>query len=80
MRRRDFITLLGGAAVAWPLTARAQQPERMRRIAMLMSTAADDPEGKARFTAFKQGLQQLGCDDGRNAQILFPGSFSFRSA
>ncbi|HYU12731.1 MAG TPA: ABC transporter substrate-binding protein [Stellaceae bacterium] len=68
MRRRDFITLLGAAA-AWRLGARAQQPERVRRIGVLMSTAADDPEGKARFTAFKQGLQQLGWDDGRNARI-----------
>jgi putative tryptophan/tyrosine transport system substrate-binding protein len=69
MRRRDFITLVGGTAAAWPLEARAQQSEQMRRIGVLMSTAADDPEGKARFTAFKQGLQQLGWDDGRNARI-----------
>jgi ABC-type uncharacterized transport system substrate-binding protein len=69
MKRRQFITLLGGAAAAWPLAARAQQGERVRVIGVLMSTAADDPEGKARFTAFKQGLQQLGWDDGRNARI-----------
>jgi putative ABC transport system substrate-binding protein len=69
MNRRQFITLLGGAAAAWPLAARAQQGDRMRRIGVLMSTAADDPEGKARFTAFKQGLQQLGWDDGHNARI-----------
>jgi len=69
VRRREFITVLGGAAAAWPLAARAQQGERMRRIGVLMSTAADDPEGKARFTAFKQGLQQLGWDDGHNARI-----------
>jgi len=69
VKRRAFITLLGGAAAAWPLAARAQQGERMRRIGVLMSTAADDPEGKARFTAFKQGLQQLGWDDGHNARI-----------
>src|SRR5262245_21606934 len=67
-RRRDFITLLGGTAV-WPLAARAQQGERMRRIGVLMSTAADDPEGRARITAFLGGLQQLGWTDGRNAQI-----------
>jgi putative ABC transport system substrate-binding protein len=69
MRRREFIALIGGAAAAGPLAARAQQGERMRRIGVLMSTAADDPEGKARFTAFKQGLQQLGWDDGHNARI-----------
>ena len=55
--------------MAWPLTARAQQPERMRRIGVLMSLAADDPEGQARLTAFLQGLQQLGWTDGRNVRI-----------
>ena len=60
IKRRDFITLLGGAAAAWPLAARAQQPERIRRVGVLMSTAADDPEGQARIAAFHQGLQQLG--------------------
>jgi ABC-type uncharacterized transport system substrate-binding protein len=69
VNRREIIALLGGTAAAWPLEARAQQSEQMRRIGVLMSTAADDPEGKARFTAFKQGLQQLGWDDGRNARI-----------
>jgi putative tryptophan/tyrosine transport system substrate-binding protein len=69
MKRRQFITLLGGAAVAWPLTARAQQPERMRRIGVLMGQAADDPEAKARVAAFLQGLQQLGWADGRNVRI-----------
>jgi putative ABC transport system substrate-binding protein len=69
MKRRQFITLLGGAVAGWPLEARTQQSEQMRRIGVLMSTAADDPEGKARFTAFKQGLQQLARDDGRNARI-----------
>jgi putative ABC transport system substrate-binding protein len=69
VRRRQFITLLGGAAVAWPLTARAQPRERMRRIGVLMSLAADDPEGQARLTAFVQGLQELGWTDGRNVQI-----------
>ena len=69
MKRREFITLLGGAAAAWPLAARAQQGERMRRIGVLMSTAADDPEGQARIAAFLQGLQQLGWTDGRNVRI-----------
>ena len=69
MKRRKFITLLGGAAVAWPLAARAQQAERMRRIGVLMSTATDDPEGQARIAAFAQGLQQLGWTDGRNVRI-----------
>ena len=75
MQRREFITLLGGAAAAWPFTARGQQPERMRRIGVLMSVTADDPEGKARFTAFQQGLQQLGWVDGRNVRfdIRWPG-------
>jgi putative ABC transport system substrate-binding protein len=68
MKRRDFITLLGGVT-AWPLAARAQQPERMRRIGVLMSTAADDTESTARLTAFLQGLQQLGWTDGRNVRI-----------
>jgi putative tryptophan/tyrosine transport system substrate-binding protein len=68
MRRREFITLLGGAA-AWPLVATAQQPDRMRRIGVLMSVAADDPEGQARMAAFLQGLQQLGWTDGRNVRI-----------
>src|SRR5215813_781353 len=68
MKRREFISLLGGAAT-WPLAARAQQSERMRHIGVLMSTAADDPEGRARIAAFLSGLQQLGWTDGRNAQI-----------
>jgi putative tryptophan/tyrosine transport system substrate-binding protein len=68
MRRREFITLLGDAAVAWPLVARAQQPEQMRRIGVLVALA-DDPEGQARIAAFLQGLQQLGWADGRNLQI-----------
>ena len=69
MRRRKFITLLGGAAAAWPLSARAQQPERMRRIGWLMAIAADDPEGQARLMAFVQGLQQLGWTVGQNVRI-----------
>src|SRR5215475_2373980 len=69
MTRREFITLLGGAAVAWPLAARAQQGERMRRIGVLMNLAADDPEGQARIAAFHQGLQEWGWTLGRNARI-----------
>jgi putative ABC transport system substrate-binding protein len=67
VRRRDFITLLGGAAV-WPLAARAQ-PERVRRIAVLMNVAAADPEGQAQVAAFLQALQQLGWSEGRNVRI-----------
>jgi ABC-type uncharacterized transport system substrate-binding protein len=69
MRRREFITLLSGAVAAWPLAAWAQQPERMRRIGVLMSTAKDGPEGQDRIAAFVRGLQQLGWTDGRNVQI-----------
>jgi len=69
MKRREFITLLGSGALAWPLAARAQQPERMRRIGVLHSLAADDPEAQARLTAFVQGLQELGWTDGRNVRI-----------
>jgi len=68
VRRREFITLVGGAAVAWPLAARAQ-PDRMRHIGVLMSTASNDPLGKARIAAFLHGLQQLGWTDGRNVRI-----------
>jgi putative ABC transport system substrate-binding protein len=68
MRRRQFITLVGGAA-AWPLAARAQQRERVRRIGELITLAVDDPEAQARHTAFAQGLQQWGWLVGRNVQI-----------
>src|SRR5262249_42654821 len=68
MRRRNFISLVGGAA-AWPLGARAQQPERMRRIGVLVNRAADDPYGQAHVAAFQQALQQLGWNDGRNVRI-----------
>jgi putative ABC transport system substrate-binding protein len=68
MRRREFIALLGGAA-AWPLAARAQQGERMRRIGVLMNTAADEAESQARLAAFMQGLQEAGWAVGRNLRI-----------
>jgi len=68
LKRREFITLLGGAVV-WPLAAHARQPERMRRVGVLMNTAADDPEGQARVTAFLDGMAQLGWIDGRNMRI-----------
>jgi putative ABC transport system substrate-binding protein len=68
VKRREFITLLGGAA-AWPLAARAQQAERMRRIGVLMPFAADDPEGQARIAALLQELQPLGWTVGRNVRI-----------
>ena len=69
MRRREFLGALGGVAAAWPLAARAQQRERMRRIAMLLPLVADDPELQARMAAFLQGLQQLGWTVGRNVRI-----------
>jgi ABC-type uncharacterized transport system substrate-binding protein len=69
LKRREFITLLGAAAAAGPLTARAQQSERMRRIGVLMTTAADDAEGQARIAAFLQGLQQWGWTVGGNVRI-----------
>ena len=68
MRRREFITILGGAAVVWPLSAYAQNPERVRRIGVLSGTA-DDQETQARMAAFQQRLQQLGWIDGRNVRI-----------
>src|SRR5262249_13694491 len=66
--RRKFLATLGGAA-AWPLTARAQQPARMRRIGVLMNLTADDPEASARVTAFAQGLRQWGWTAGHNVRI-----------
>jgi putative ABC transport system substrate-binding protein len=69
VKRREFITLLGGAAAAWPLAARAQQGERMRRIGVLLPAAADDPEWQARVGAFQQALAVLGWTIGRNVRI-----------
>jgi putative ABC transport system substrate-binding protein len=68
MKRREFIAAVGGAA-AWPLAARAQQGERMRRIGVLAGTSAEDAENKARDAAFEQTLQQLGWTPGRNVRI-----------
>jgi hypothetical protein len=68
MRRREFIAGLGGAA-AWPLVARAQQGERVRRIGVLMNAAATEPEFQSDLTAFTQGLRQLGWAEGQNLRI-----------
>jgi putative tryptophan/tyrosine transport system substrate-binding protein len=69
MKRRKFITLLGSGAAAWPLAARAQQTERVRRIGVLMGFAADDPAHQRRVLAFAQALAQSGWTDGRNIRI-----------
>ena len=70
MKRRAFMTLLGGVA-AWPVAVRAQQPDRMRRIGVLSPVAADNPLGKARIAALLQGLHELGWTDGRNVRIEY---------
>jgi putative tryptophan/tyrosine transport system substrate-binding protein len=69
MQRREFITLLGGAAVTWPFTARAQQPDRMRRLGLLMGYAENDPQYQALVAAFQDSLQKLGWSDSRNLHI-----------
>jgi putative ABC transport system substrate-binding protein len=69
MRRREFIGLVGGATLAWPFAAPAQQPDRVRRIGVLMYLPADDAEGQARVAVFMQALKQLGWSEGRNLQI-----------
>jgi len=69
MRRRRFITLIGGTAAMWPLAARAQQPDRMRRIGVFSGAAEDDQDNKARIAVFVKELQQLGWSDGRNLRI-----------
>ena len=71
MRRRDFITLVGGSTVAWPLALRAQQSGQMRRLGVLMPFARDNSDGQARIAAFLQGLQKLGWTEGRNLQIEY---------
>src|SRR5262249_24052709 len=71
MRRREFITLLGGAAAAWPLAARAQQGEGMRRIGVLVAGATDNPDVQVWLAAFLQRLLELGWSEGRNLQIEY---------
>src|SRR5262249_59164747 len=71
MNRRAFITLLGGAAAVWPLAARAQQPERMRRIGVMIGLAENDAEARARVIAFREELRKQGWAEGRNVQIDF---------
>jgi putative tryptophan/tyrosine transport system substrate-binding protein len=74
MQRREFITLLGGAAAGWPLVARAQQPDRMRRIGVLMGLGANDTESQSDVAALKQGLQELGWTEARNLEIKYSWS------
>jgi putative tryptophan/tyrosine transport system substrate-binding protein len=69
LERRDFTTLLGGAAAAWPLAARAQQSERIPRVGVLMAFGENDPEAKTYFSGFTQGLAELGWTDGRNLRM-----------
>ena len=69
MRRRDFLGAISGAATAWPLAGRAQQVERAKRIGVLVGLAEQDPDTKARFAKFQQGLEALGWSDGRNVSI-----------
>jgi putative ABC transport system substrate-binding protein len=69
MRRREFITLLGGAATAWPLAARAQQPERMRRVGILVNSAENDQEKQFEIGTFRQRLKELGWTEGRNVRL-----------
>jgi putative ABC transport system substrate-binding protein len=69
MQRREFITLIGGVAIAWPLAARAQHADRVRRIGVFIGYAEDDPETKARLAALRQGLEKRGWSEGRNVQI-----------
>jgi putative ABC transport system substrate-binding protein len=71
MKRRKFITMLGGAAVAWPMAARAQQAEPMRRIGVLMGLVASDPEAQSRVAVFEHGLRELGWVKGRNLLIEY---------
>jgi putative tryptophan/tyrosine transport system substrate-binding protein len=69
VKRREFMTLLGGTMAVWPLAARAQQPDGMRRIGVLMALAEDDPEAKARLAGFRHGLEKRGWSEDRNVRI-----------
>jgi hypothetical protein len=78
--RRELLAALGGAAAAWPLAARAQQPERMRRVGVLIPLAADDPESPARVSALAQGLQQLGWTEAAICESTTVGVQATRTA
>ena len=84
MRRRHFVALLGGTAATWPFVARAQQPQRVRRIGVLIPGVATDPQNQNRIAAFQQGLRELGWTDGRNLGIDYrwvaSGADGMRSA
>ncbi|MBR1276102.1 hypothetical protein [Bradyrhizobium sp. AUGA SZCCT0283] len=69
MKRREFLGVIGGTAMAWPMVARAQQPEPMRRIGVLVGLSENDPEMKERLAGFRQGLEKLGWSEGRNVRI-----------
>jgi putative ABC transport system substrate-binding protein len=69
VKRREFITLLGGAAATWPLAVRAEQPDRVRRIGVLMAWPESDPEAQSQLASFVQELQTLGWTEGRNLRI-----------
>jgi hypothetical protein len=71
MQRRNFITLLGGAAATWPLAARSQEPQQMRRVSILVGPAERDPEATGRAKAFRLGMRDLGWIEGRNVQIEY---------
>src|SRR5215472_6605042 len=71
MRRREFIALVGSLPAVWPLTVRAQQPQRMRRVSVLLGVPENDPETKSRLRAFRLGMRDLGWVEGRNVQIEY---------
>jgi putative ABC transport system substrate-binding protein len=75
VKRREFISLLGGAAAAWPLAARAQQGARMRHIGVLMATAENDPQYRGFVVAFNEGLQKLGWVDGHSVRTVCCGAY-----